>query len=327
MRLSFNCFKYGFVYFIDLLLVELRLKKKLSNYSNLKRQSYFMKLDEKEYERELSIWFKKNTKGLVCDFNNPQRFTEKIQWLKLYDNKKIGIKTRLADKFLVRTWIKDIIGEDYLIDLIAAYDDFNQIDFEKLPESFVIKYNHGAKMNILVKNKENIDKKDLINKLKYWKKINYAFYDGSFQLQYKDIKPKILIEKYMKNGNKDCLVDYKFYCFDGKPLYCQVISERTKEETISFFDIDWNKINVVGLGCHNIEKNKIEKPESYDEMIGIAKKLSQGFEFVRVDLYDIDGKCYFGEMTFTPASGGGYFIPDSFDYELGKKITISSKGE
>ena len=246
------------------------------------------------YKKEIEDWYRNVSKNRYFNIDYPQTFNEKIQWLKLYDS--TPIKTRLADKYLEREWVKEKIGEKYLIELLGAYDTFDEIDFKKLPKQFVIKCNHGCGYNIIVKDKSKLDIKEARKKINAWMKENYAFRFGC-ELQYRDIKPKIIVEKYLENKNHDFLTDYKFYCFNGNPKYLQIISSRTeKEHKTSFYDQNWTKQSFYD----NLFENKVlEKPQNYQQMINLAQKLSQDFSYVRVDFYVLDdGTIKFGEMTF-----------------------------
>lgn len=311
--------RFGIIYLTDLMLLKLGVKKKQSNLALLQKQKYFEKMSPDEYENELKNWFYKES-GRKLDLENPQTFTEKIQWLKLHDS--TNEKTILADKYLVREWIARKIGEKYLIPLIGVWDKAEDIEYDKLPRQFVLKCNHGCAMNIIIKDKEKANQGAINRQLNGWLKINYAFVTGDFQLHYKDIQPRIIAEQFMSNANGEDLCDYKFFCFNGEPKYCQVINDRSVGETIDFYDMNWNHQDFVGLApCPNSPKG-CEKPRTFDEMKKLAKVLAAGFKFVRVDFYEINGAVYFGEMTFTPGGGSGRFNPESADLMLGKMIKL-----
>lgn len=263
----------------------------------------------------------KNATGNVLNIDNPQRFTEKIQWRKINDINPIYAK--LADKYKVREWIKKKIGEKHLIPLIGIYDSIDEIDFEKLPEKYVIKTNNASATNTIVTSKINKCQKKLLKEnYDYWMKMSYGNYSG--ERHYNLIKPKILIEHYLESddSSKD-LRDYKFYCFEGKPKYVQIINERFSNKTIDYYDMNWKHQEFIGLDikCHN-SNNRIEKPVCFEEMKDICVTLAHGFSFVRIDLYETNKKVYFGEMTFTPGSGLGKFEPDEWDYKLGSMWDI-----
>lgn len=279
-------------------------------------KNYYYKLRESDYEKELREWYA--IRGGNDNFDDPQTFNGKIQWLKIHDY--MPIKTKLSDKYLVREWIKEKIGEKYLIELLGVYDNFEEINFEELPKKFVIKANHGSGMIIVVKDKASLDLKQARKEVTRW--MNTVFgYDG-MEIQYFQIPRKILIEKYVEQMDGG-LFDYKIYCFNGKPTYVQLIGDRDFNRHCAheaFFDVDWNI-----MPFHHkypLFEREIEKPENLNELITVAKKLSEGFKYVRVDLYIIAGDIKFGEMTFTPSNGLGAWNPVEADYELGKMIEL-----
>lgn len=261
--------------------------------------------------------------GKKLNLKNPITFNEKIQWLKLYDTN--GLKTKLADKWLVREWVKEKIGEEYLIPLLGVWDNFDDIKMEELPESFVLKANHGSGCNIIVKNKNNVDWKEVRDKFHYWMKMNYAFCVG-FEMQYLNIRPRIIAEQYVENEGGG-LSDYKIHCAHGKPLYIQTMRERNHENHIAkegIYDMNWELQPFI---CNHIRDKKLmERPVCLDDMLKIATVLSEGFSYVRVDLYVLDnGEIRFGEMTFTPDCGFGQWDPPEADKKMGEKIILSQK--
>ncbi len=276
-------------------------------------------LPEEKYPEYLQDWFYQRT-GEFLDFDNPQTFNEKIQWLKLYDS--TPIKTRLADKYLVRDWVKEKIGEEYLIPLLGVWEKFDDIDFDKLPDKFVLKANHGSGWNIIVTDKNKFDKQDAKEKFEEWLHTNYAFNSG-LELHYKDIKPLIIAEEYIETPDND-LNDYKFLCFNGEVKYVWVDKDRYKKHKRNLYDVNWNLMpKQISEGIRYKNFNKKKKPENYNKMLEFAKILSKDFAFVRVDFYENKGKLYFGEMTFTSANGTHTFHPASFNYELGQLIDLS----
>ena len=256
-----------------------------------------------KYKRELNL-------------DDPQRFTEKIQWLKIYDRKPIY--TVLADKYAVRDYVAEKIGSRYLTELYGVYDKSSEIDWKKLPNRFVLKTNHGSKWIIRCKNKFLLNKKKACRQLDYWMTRNF-YYHGR-EWQYNNIPPKIICEEYLAGDKKLGLLDYKIWCFHGKPKCVEVFSGRFTSLKRSLFDLEWNKLEVrIGYPLIDIE---IPQPTHLAEMIEISKKLSEGFPYARVDLYNFDTKVVFGEMTFTP--GGGYqnIQPPDFDFLWGKEIIL-----
>lgn len=274
---------------------------------------------QEPYRNELIRWYENHTKQTLF-LDCPRTFNEKIQWLKLYDS--TPIKTRLADKFLVRDWIKEKIGEEYLIPLIGVYDSFEEIDFDALPDKFVIKCNHASGWNIVVKDKSKLNLAEVKQKLDKWLSTNFAFFYG-FELHYRDIPPKITIEKYVENdGGK--LYDYKFWCFNGQVKYMQFRDDYSRDLKMVFFDTEWEKQPF--YYDHPLYDKELEKPDNYDEMIHIAQKLCQGFAFVCVDLYRLnDGTILFGEMTFTRSSGTGKWCNKKYNLMMGNLITLPQK--
>lgn len=248
--------------------------------------------------------------------DNPQYFGERIQWLKLYGN--LEQYSDYVDKYKVRAYIEKKIGAEYLIPLIGVYNNINEIEYEKLPQSFVLKNNNGSAMNLIVKDKNKLDTLKINNKLKKWLKSKY--YKIKKEKQYLNVKNKILCEKYIsdKSGN---LLDYKFFCFDGEPIFVKVDFDRYSNHTSNFYDMNWKRIEMNEQGYKNY-KGKVKKPENFEKMVEIAKILSNDFQFIRVDLYNVDGKIYFGELTFTPASGKNSFQPIEKDLEYARRIKI-----
>ena len=276
------------------------------------------KKDSIPYKTDLQNWYRHVT-GQYLNLDNPRTFNEKIQWLKLYDS--TPIKTRLADKYLVRDWVKEQIGEQYLIPLLGVYDKFEEIDFAKLPKQFVIKCNHGCGYNIIVKDKSKLNQQEAKEKLDKWMNENFAFKIG-YELHYRDIRPKIIIEKFIENKGTDDLYDYKFWCFNGKVEFIQFLSERNLSGLkMAFYDRKWNKQTFVY--SHPLDKKTIKKPDNLDEMIQLAEALSKGFPCVRVDFYRLnDGTIYFGEMTFTSASGNCKWNDEHINRALGNMIKL-----
>ncbi len=322
-KVCYTVKKFGLIYTIDLILVKLKLKEKLSLYSVLRHQKYYEKLKAEDYNQELcDIYLYKM--GKEMNLNHPVLFTEKIQWLMLYDN--TPEKTELADKYLVRNWVRKQIGEEYLIPLLGVWDDFESIDFNILPESFVLKCNHGSGYNHIVKNKYKMNYKKIQKKFENWMKINFAFC-VTLELQYAGIPRKIIAEKYIQqlDGN---LFDYKVHCFMGEPRYIQVIGDRdlTRHTGAQMvFDVMWNE-QTWSLGDYPKFTRKIQRPGILEKMLNVSRKLSHSFVYVRIDFYIIENKLKFGEMTFTPG-GGIYRYNKDWSYEadrqLGDLINIS----
>lgn len=272
--------------------------------------------NENLYRKDIEDWYKRVMKKPL-NLDNPKTFNEKIQWLKLYDS--TPIKTRLADKYLVRDWVKEKIGEEYLIELLGVYDRFEDIDFDKLPDRFVIKCNHGSGYNIIVKDKSKLDLSEVKTKLDKWMAEDYAFRVG-YELHYSNIERKIIIEKFMEDFVED-LYDYRFFCCSGKveQIWLDVFSG-TPQHKRKIYDRNWKELNFT-VKWPRLE-TEIEKPENLSKMISLAESLSQGFALVRVDFYNVNSKIYFGEMTFTSMSGTGVFSSKKADLALARKIKL-----
>ena len=253
------------------------------------------------------------------NFKKPKYFGEKIQYLKLYGN--LEKYKKYVDKYEVRKYIKNTIGEKYLIPLIGVYKNTNEIDYNLLPNKFVLKLNTGSGYNIVVTDKSRLDINKANKKLNRWIKEDFASVHK--EPQYKNINIKILCEQFM-SGDSEELTDYKFFCFNGIPKFCQVIQGRNTKETIDFYDMKWEHQEFNGLGKFKMA-NDCKKPANFDEMVNISKKLCKEFDFVRVDLYDIGNKVYFGELTFTPADGAGAFYPIEYDLKIASLLKVGDK--
>lgn len=247
---------------------------------------------------------------------NLEYFGEKIQWLKLYGY--LEKYNNYVDKYLVRKFIKETIGEKYLIPLIDVYDNVNEINYDKLPNEFVFKLNHGSGYNIIVRDLKKENFVSINKKLKIWMKEDY--YKIKKEYQYKNVKKKIICEKLISDSNGE-LLDYKFFCFDGKAEFVKVDFDRFGDHKVNFYDNNWKLIDMKETGYENY-KIDCKKPQNFDKMLEIAEKLSKNFQFVRVDLYNVDGKIYFGELTFTPASGKHSFTPLDKDRKIAERIII-----
>ena len=264
-----------------------------------------------DYQRILTLWNGARS-GLKVDLDHPTTFIEKLQWMKIYDATEL--KTRLADKYAGRDWIKEQIGEKYLIPLLGVWDSFDEIPFDELPQSFVLKCNHGSQMNLIVPDKSSLDIPEAKRKFDAWMKTNFAFCFG-LEMQYSAIKPRIIAEEYLPQLAEG-VQDYKFHCFQGEPELVEIIGARipgthqAKEITVS---LDWKRYPGDPFCTMSLYDTVPEKPACYEEMLSVAKKLSAQFPYVRVDLYDIDGQVKFGEMTFSPGSGTET-VPENFEF-------------
>ena len=273
---------------------------------------------EEKYQDILSDWYFEITKKRL-NLDNPRTYNEKIQWLKLYDS--TPLKTRLADKYLVRDWVKEKIGEEYLVPLLGVYEKSEDIDFDTLPDRFVLKANHGSAWNIIVKEKNELNISQTKNKIDEFLNTNFA-YSAGLELQYREIKPLIIAEQYIEDEEGQ-LNDYKIECFSDEPKYISIILDRSTSPKRNFYDLNWNLLPFTLVFPNS--SNSINPPAKLHEMIFLAKKLCEGFCHVRVDFYCVESKIYFGEMTFTPASGIGKFEPPEWDNIWGDLIKLPIK--
>ena len=285
--------------------------------------AYLLSVPESRYPEELCKWYYECT-GQPLNLASPKTFNEKIQWLKLYDS--TPLKTRLTDKYLVREWIKEKVGEEYLVPLIGTWDSFDEIDFERLPDQFVLKANHGSGWNIIVKDKSQFDTQEAKCKFDKWMNTNFAFVNG-LELHYSNIVPKIIAEKYIEQMDKN-LLDYKIHVFHDSPKIIQIIGDRdqfhhTAKECC--FSLDWIQDELM---YHTYDQYEFppKRPDNLEEILNVATILGTGFKYVRVDLYNINGKIVFGEMTFTPASGIGKWRDIDVDRKIGSLIEIPNIG-
>ena len=286
----------------------------------LSQHGFFHKMSDEEF---IKMQFK-NVFGYNIDLNNPITYNEKLQWLKLNDRKPIY--TKLVDKYEVKNVIGKMIGEEYIIPTLGIYDDFNEINFEKLPDQFVIKCTHDSGGNVICKDKSKLNLSKAKRKIEKSLKNNYYWQNREWP--YKDVKPRIIIEKYMEDESGYELKDYKFFCFDGKMQAMFIATDRgsNKEETkFDFYDKDFRYLPFTN--GHPNSNIIIEKPKSYEKMIMLAEKISKGIPQVRVDFYDIDGKIYFGEVTFFHWSGFKKFEPKEWDTIFGDWIKLPIEEE
>lgn len=256
--------------------------------------------------------------GFWPNFKNPTRYTEKLQLYKMkYRN---PVLHQCVDKYEVRKYVEGKGLGSILNELYGVYDRPEEIQFDELPNKFVIKTTTGGGgQNVIIvtdKSTSNVD--ELKCKLALWKDSNYLGALAGREWAYQDCSPRIIIEQFLENRENKFLVDYKFFCFNGEPKFLYVVSDRKPGEYayLGVYDIEFNKLPV--YRCDELRPLQIErKPKNYEEMVEIARTLSSGFPHVRVDLYNIAGKIYFGELTFYDGSGYFHYDPDSFDFEVG----------
>ena len=275
----------------------------------LSYRGYLKWIDSKTY---LKILYRLQI-GKKLNLKDPKTFNEKIQWLKLYD--KNPNYTKMVDKYLVRDYIKEKIGEEYLIPLIGVYDKFDDIDFDKLPNQFVIKCNHDSGGLIICRDKSKLEIEKARLKINSCMKKNYYYWGREWP--YKNVKPRIIIEKYMG----DNINDYKFFCFNGVTKLMFIATDRSKHDTkFNFYDLNF-KLLPFSQHYPN-DSRELKKPINFDKMISLSKELSKNMPHVRVDFYEVDGKVYFGELTFSHFSGIVPFEPEEWDLKIGNMLKL-----
>lgn len=260
--------------------------------------------------------------GKAPDFENPRTFNEKLQWIKLYYRNPLY--TVISDKFASREYVREKIGEEYLVPLLGVWDSPDEIDFEALPDEFVLKCNHNSGIGMCIcRDKSKIDVEKVKADLR--RGLNENFYLGGREWQYKNIKRRIVCEKYMSDGTGRGLLNYKIYCFNGEPKIFHMSRDiGRKSAQLSFLDENWNVLPFHREDYPPFEVPP-EKPENIEELLGVSRKLSQDFPFVRVDLYVIDGKIYYSELTLDPCGGFSRFNPSEWDLKLGEWLTLPEK--
>ena len=270
-------------------------------------------LSDKVY---LKLQYRANL-GKKLNLKDPQTFNEKLQWLKLYNRKPLF--TEMVDKYAARKFVSKRIGEEFLVPLIGAWGSAEEIDFDTLPEQFVLKCNHDSGSVTICKNKSELDREAVVKNLN--SKLRWDMFYWSREWPYKNIKRKVICEAYMKDRDFDVLNVFKIMNFNNGEQIIQVIqNDKTDKESIDYFDTKWNRLDM-RQSFPNSEV-PLDKPESLDVMLDLAKKLSDGFPFLRTDFYEINGKPYFSEFTFFSDAGMCKFTPKEWDEELGKRIDI-----
>ncbi|WP_198022511.1 ATP-grasp fold amidoligase family protein [Carnobacterium pleistocenium] len=260
--------------------------------------------------------------GKTFDWKSPQTFNQKLQWLKLHDRNPAY--KRLVDKYEVRQIVSSTIGEEYLIPLLGLWDNFDDINFSDLPDQFVLKCTHDSGGVIICKNKSEFDFNSARKKINKLLKKDYFWFKREWP--YKGIKPRIIAEELLVDETEQSLKDYKLFSFDGEPKMLFVASDRDKKGSdvkFDYFDMNFQKLSFRQM-AHENSGYRIDKPENFDEMVNITKKLAEGYPHVRIDLYDINGRIYFGEYTFYHHSGLVPFDPVKYDYIFGAMITLDS---
>ncbi len=305
--------------FIKKLISYLTNPKKCVRYIKSRRlhSSYGRSLSDEEYIKQLF----KLQMGYDLDLKNPKTFNEKLQWLKLYDRRPEY--SVMVDKYEAKKYAAEKIGEQYIVSTIGVWDKFDDIDFDALPDQFVIKCTHDSGGLVICRDKSTLDLEAAREKIEKSLATNYYFHGREWP--YKNVKPRIIAEKYMKDeeGQEEGLTDYKFFCFDGEPKAMFIATDRAKKDTetkFDFFDMEFNHLPFTN-GHPNADR-PIEKPKQFDLMIELAGKLSAGIPHVRVDFYESEGSIYFGELTFYHWGGMMPFEPEEWDHTFGDWIKI-----
>ena len=281
-------------------------------------QKNIIKVDDEKFLKYLY----KSTFHKELNLENPSTFNEKLQWLKLYDRNPEYIK--MVDKYEAKKYVADIIGEEYIIPTLGVWDKFDEIDFSKLPNQFVIKCTHDSGGVVICedKNKLNLRK----TKRKIEKCLKQNFYYRAREWPYKNVKPRIIVEKYMVDESKKELKDYKVFCFNGEPKFIEVDFDRFIDHKRNIYTTNWELMQLQIK--YPMDSNvKIKKPEKLEEMIKFARILAKNIPHVRVDFYSINKNIYFGELTFYHESGFGEITPEEWNKKLGDMIILPKKSE
>lgn len=259
--------------------------------------------------------------GKALNLDQPVTFNEKLQWLKLYDRKPKY--TTMVDKYAVKKWVAEQIGEEYIIPTLGVWNHFDEIDFDKLPNQFVLKCTHDSGGLVICRDKKTFNKSTARKKIETCLKHN--FFWGQREWPYKNVKPRIIAEQYMEDFITDeaVLTDYKFFCFNGMAKIMYVSKDKGENPTTDFFDMNFMRINMHMKDPNS--KRFIQKPVCFDIMKTLAEKLSCRVPILRVDFYVIDDKPYFGELTFFHMSGFSHIYPNDWEKRLGDLIKLPNK--
>ena len=281
----------------------------------------YNKMPDEEYLKKMYY----ATMGKQLNLDNPQTFNEKLQWLKLHNRK--DIYTVMVDKYLVRDYIKEKLGEEYLIPLLGVYDKPEDIDFDKLPNQFVLKCNHNSGLGMYIcKDKSKLTKRDFKKIRKELSKgLKEDYYLYAREWPYKNVPRKIVAEEFLEENERngaDSLIDYKWFCFNGEPKIMYIGNDASQHPTCDWFDMKFNFLNIRDKDPNSETLPK--KPLFFNEMKSFAKKLSEGTKFLRVDFYIVNGHLYVGELTFFHCAGFVSFHPEEMDKKLGNLIILKS---
>ncbi len=279
----------------------------------LSELGFYRHMDDRKYLEKL---YRANF-GKELNLEDPQTFNEKLQWLKLYDRKPIY--TTMVDKYAVKKYVADKIGEEYIIPTLGVWDKFDDIDFDALPEQFVLKCTHDSGGLAICRDKNTFDIGAARKKINRCLKRNYYWLCREWP--YKDVPPRIIAEKYMVDESGYELKDYKFFCFNGRVDYVEVDFNRQIEHKLNPYDLNWNPLNFCDKSKNDYSAN-IKKPDRLDDMVKAAELLSEDMKFLRVDMYSIGSAFYVGELTLFPGSGFIDFRPEQVDCILGDKLDL-----
>ena len=253
------------------------------------------------------------------NLKNPVRYTEKLQYLRLYVYPKDPLVSKAAGRAGVREYLTEKGFEKYLIPIFGVFDKFDDIDFDKLPNQFVMKCTHACAFNEIVRDKSKFDKEASRKKFNKWLKTNYG--KKTMERHYSPIKPQIIIEKYLGFAD-DLPTEYKIHVFNGKAKYMYVVTGRGVDIRYNNYYVDWTPFDGAQFNGWKKREGKLTIPENWDEMVKLAEEMAKDFPFVRVDLYNVNGKIYFSELTFTPAKGTLIFDDDKADFEISEWLDI-----
>lgn len=260
--------------------------------------------------------------GKKLNLVDPQTFNAKLQWLKLYDRKPIY--TTMVDKYAVKEYVAAQIGEEYIIPTLGLWERFDDIDFDALPDQFVLKCTHDSGGLVICRDKSKFDR--AAAKAKIEKFLKREFYWMHREWPYKNVKPRIIAEQYISDNDEGELSDYKIHCFNGVPKFILVCQDRFKTSglTEDFYSVTWERLEVKRPARPNA-RISIKRPENLEEMLELSQKLAVNMPFARIDFYIVNGKVYWGEITFYPASGFSAFEPEEWDYTFGSWIQLPEK--
>jgi hypothetical protein len=258
--------------------------------------------------------------GFPPDLEDPKTWSEKIQWMKLFDHDPLYV--RCSDKYRMRDYVTETVGDRYLVPLLGVYTDAREIDFDALPTGFVIKANHGCGWNLFIRDKKtDLDRRAVVSRCNKWLAKNY--YVNHREWQYKQIVPRLVVEELMLDNEGNVPADFKVHCFDhGRgDVVIGVDRGRFARHTRDHYDQHWNRIDL--RFAFDQSEQGTERPELLEEMVALARQLAQPFRYVRVDLYSLRARVYVGELTLTPGSGYDRFVPETMDRDWGDRFFVS----